>query len=312
MVVTLVNLEDRFFSILREEQDPAWWTTAYPLTLVDDLLNAWKQNIESGRVINPINGQEVRKWEIHYLKWEAFYQNIPWGSLAADTTIWATTLNIGDTTNYTATGHLYIAGNIITYTGKTASTFTWVTWVLYPHVAGTQFSVLHDLPADYGSVINVIYKDKIKLPQKLYDDIFEDLNSYKGSPKNRANGVWYLDQPYRIAPFYTIIDATYLLIFNYSDLNAMIKLRYEKLMPAMTKTWTPVNCSIDNDLYALTTLPYGAVGEMMMNRWEEARWSQLIQFAIWKIREMYDFYNNTDYERITGMHYLSWKGKINI
>ena len=280
--------------------------------MVDDLLNAAQQNILSGRVVNAVTKEEVRKWEIYFQKAEAFYENIPSGSLAADTAIGATTLSVGDSTKYPATWHLYIAGNIVTYTWNTGTGFTGCTWILYAHLAGTQFSILHELPTDYASVINVIYKNKVKLPQKLYDDIFEDLNSYKGTAKNRTKAIWYYDQPYRVAPFYTIIDATYLLIFNFEDFNAMIKLRYEKLPTTMTSSWTPVNCAIDNDIYARTTIPYLAVWEMMMNRWEEERWSQLISFAISKIREMYTYYNETDYERITWGHYLMWKGKINI
>ena len=312
MAVTLSALEDIFYDILREPQDTGGWTSAYPLTMVDDLLNAAQQNILSGRVVNAVTKEEVRKWDIHFQKTEVFYSNIPWGSLASDAVIGWTTLSCGDTTNYPSTWHLYIAGNIITYTWNTGTGFTGCSWILFTHLAGTQFSILHELPADYGSVINVIYKNKVKLPQKNYDDIFEDLNSYKGTTKNRSKAIWYYDQPYRVAPFYTIIDATYILVFNFDDLNAMIKVRYEKTPTLMTSTWTPVNCAIDNDLYARTTIPYLAVGEMMYNRWEEERGAQLISFAIRKIKEMYDWYNSTDHEKISGTHYLMWRWKLNI
>lgn len=305
MAVTLSQLRQTCYDILRESGA----SSAYPASLMDLFLNDAQQNILSGRVVNPITKEEVRKWELYFQKADVFYNNLPSISLSQDTTIWATELFTSDTTWFPDEWALYIWGNIVTYWSKTATSFTECVDVKFAHLAWTGVSILHLLPDDYWSIINVIYKNKIKMQQKMFDDMFEDLNNYKWTPKNRTKAIGYYDQPYRIAPFYTIIDANYLLIFNYQDINAMIKVRYEKLFPEMD--WSH-NCAIPNDIYAKTTVPYIAVGQMLMNRWEEARASQIISYGISKLKEMYDYYNSTDFEKISWVHYLMWKGKINI
>lgn len=88
-------------------------------------------------------------------------------------------LNITDTTDYPSAGSIYINGNIITYTGKSATQFTGVTGVEFAHLAGSQVSIIFALPADFGSIINITYGNNFKLDAKLYDDIWEDLNSIK-------------------------------------------------------------------------------------------------------------------------------------
>jgi hypothetical protein len=71
-------------------------------------------------------------------------------------------------------------------------------------------------------------------------------------------------------------------------------------------------CAIDNDLYAQTVIPYLAVWEMLFSRGEEWRAAQLIGYGISKLKEMYEWYNNTDFEKISWVHYKLWRGKLNI
>tara|TARA_R110000868_G_scaffold395229_1_gene666819 strand:- start:731 stop:1045 length:315 start_codon:yes stop_codon:yes gene_type:complete len=100
---------------------------------------------------------------------------------SADMAVGDTTISITDTTDFATAGSIYVNGNIITYTGKTATSFTGCTNVLFAHLSGSDVSVAFDLPTTYGSVINITYNNQYKLPPKLYDDIWEDLNSIKGS-----------------------------------------------------------------------------------------------------------------------------------
>lgn len=309
MATTQQDLRDIYYDILREPQDSWWGTSAYPLTLCDLHLDAAQQKILGGRVINPISKEEVRSGKMHFKYAEAFYSNIPWTSLSTATAIGDTTIYVGDTTNYWTTWALFIAGNIVTYTGKTATSFTGCSGVLFAHQIWIQVYPAYVMPTDYGKVINVIYKNKIKLPMKGYDDIFEDLNSYKGSNRNRSMTIGYYDQPYRVAPFYTIKDAAYLIIYNFNDVNAMIKLRYERVFPDMSSI---VGCAIDNDTFAKTTVPYLAVAQTLFDRGEEWRAAQIYSVAISYIREMYDWYNNTDYENISWVHYLMGRWHLNI
>jgi len=150
-------------------------------------------------------------------------------------------------------------------------------------------SVAFVLPDDFSEVINVTYNNKFKLQNKQYNDVFEDLNNYKGSMAQRSRSRSLYDNPVRLNPFYTIKDFTYMLIYNLNRTGEQIWMRYVKVPAEMT---TLVGCSFDNDLYAKTTIPYLAVAEMLYNRGEEDRAGQLYAFALSQVKEMYTYYNN--------------------
>lgn len=57
MATTLQDLRNIFYAILREEED----TSAYPLTLVDLLLNTAQQSICMGNVVNPLTKEQLKK-----------------------------------------------------------------------------------------------------------------------------------------------------------------------------------------------------------------------------------------------------------
>jgi hypothetical protein len=200
---------------------------------------------------------------------------------------------------------VYIAGNIVTYTGNTGTTFTGCSGIEFAHLAGTQVSIIFTLPTDFSSVFNVTYANNFKLDPKNYDDIWEDLNSYKGIPKD-ING--YRSQSI-VRPFYTIINGQYMLIFNRNNTGDQIHFRYEK--KATTMVNDSDNATIPEE-YAKSTIPYLAIGEMFYNRGEESRASEIINFSLGQIREMYTYYNNQSYESLNGVQYKIGKSKLNI
>jgi len=51
---------------------------------------------------------------------------------------------------------------------------------------------------------------------------------------------------------------------------------------------------------------------MLYNRGEEGRASEILNFAIGQIKEMYNYYNNTSYEKISGTAYKMGKNTLNI
>lgn len=309
MSVTLSSLRTMFYDILREEQD----TSAYPLTFADQLINAAQQRICNGRVINPLSKEEVRKWQLPFLFVDKFYANIQSTSLSVDVVAWATVLTVAKTDDFPTAGYLFIAGNIIPYTGKTTTTFTGCSNVLYWFEAGQEVSISFQLPTDYASVTNVIYNNNYKMEAQLYDDIFENLNQNK-----RRTGLYndynqigrYNSGEYRRRPFYTIKDMQYLIIFNANRTNDMIRFRYEK-QPPLLVAGSDVSI-IPNDIYAKWTIPYLAVWEIFYNRWEEQRGWKIINFAIGQIREMYNYYNEASFEQISGWAYRVWKWRLNL
>lgn len=306
MAVTLSELRTIQYDLLREEENSA----VYPYSLVDLNTNLAQQDICAGRVINPLTKEEARRWQLNFLNKVVYYRNTPPTSLSSDAVIGATTLTVASTDNFPTSWALYIAWDIITYTWTTSTEFTWCTNILYGFKSWMSVSEAFILPADYGSIINVTYNNKIKLPWKLYDYIFQDLNQYKGNPFMRNQALSFYETPYRIAPFYTIIQWQYIVIFNYNDLNWIVQVRYEAL-PVPMSAWTDITI-IDNDLYAKTTIPFLSVWTLLFFRWEEQRGSELMSFWIANLRKMYDWYNMVDKEDYNNIQYRTAKGKFNI
>lgn len=305
MSTTLAQLTQICYDILREE----WPSSSYPQSLMELFCNSAQQDILAWRIIHPFTKQEATAGDLHFLNWDAYYNNVDWTSLTSDATIGDVVLNVADTSEFPATWCLYLWGQIVEYTWKTPTTFTGVTPLLFGFIGWTMVSIAFALPTDFSDILNVIYNNKIKLPAKQYDDIFEDLNNYKWSlvQKNWAMSIY--ESPYRVKPFYTIKDAQYLIIYQLNQTWTPIHLRYRKLAPTMTSIQWPI---IDNDIYAQLTIPYLAVAEMLFNRWEEARAWDLYNVAISHVSKMYSYYNDTTYESQNGVHYSMGWGKVNI
>ena len=303
MATTLQNLRDTFYDILREEQD----VSAYPLSLVDLLLNAAQQKICFWRVVNPLTKEEVRKWQLPFLQTDYFYTSVADITLADELETSDVIVTVASTTWWEDATRLYINGNIVSCTGYTATTFTGVTNVLFDHPTWSTVWYVYTLPTDFASSLNVIYNHRYKMECKQYDDIFEDINSNKWIYSKRAD---IYGNTLKWVPFYTIKDNQYLIIFNQSESNKSIRLRYEK--QATTLSASTDTATITNDIYAQTTITYLAVGEMLYNRWEENRAAELLNFALWQVREMYSYYNDSSLEKISGTKYKMAKGKMNI
>ena len=298
MSVTLTNLRTQVYDLLREEQN----SNAYPYTLVDQMINIAQQEICTGQVVNPINKQSIKKGRLPFLESDEFYTNIQNTTLASSCTIWDTTLTVADTSNFPSTWTLFLNWEIITYSSKTSTTFT-CSAVKFAHQSWINVSILFTLPTDYASSIQVVYNYSHKLEQKSYDSIFESMNDLKDNNYIRDINT-NLNLIYT-NPFYSIINWTYLAIFNLNKTWDSIHLRYEKLPNELTNTND--TAIIDNDIYAKTTITYLTAWEMLFNRWEEDRWWQLINFWLWKLESMYTYYNNRTYENISWVAYKTAK-----
>jgi hypothetical protein len=302
MATTLQDLRNIAYSILREEEN----TSAYPLVLMDLLLNTAQQSICFGNVVNPLTKEQLKKWQLSFLQTEKIYTTIQTTTLTAAATVWWATLSL-DTTNFSTTGQVYIWGNVITYTGKSATQLTWCSNILYAHLAGSEVSFAYAVPADYASIINVTYNNNTKLEWKLYDDVFEDMNSNKHPLYPNSQQYNYTNYT---KPFYTIKDNTYIILWNLNDWNKSLRVRYEKTPTTMTTGAS--TATITNDIFAQTTIPYYAVGEMLFQRGEESRAAEIINFWMGKIKEMYTYYNQASFEKQSGVQYKMSKWRLNI
>lgn len=300
MSKTLSDLRGKCYNILREEEN----SSAYPYSLVDDLVNTAQQKICSWLVVNPLNGMEVHKWQLPFLNKEVFYESYAIRYVSQDA-------NVGDTEImcstiwYPAEWHLYIGWDIIKYWWKLDDRFTNCEWITR-HIKGwEQISYVYEVPTDFMNPVNVVMNDKVQIFNKDYDDVFESLRDYKG----RSD---YLYDNYRGygKTFYAIKDDSYLIVYNMNVSGVSIRLRYER-MPDILVNANDI-CVIPNDIYAMSVVPYLAVWETMYNRWEEQRWAEVINFGMWQLREMYQFYNKTGVERMTSKNYRMGKWKLNI
>lgn len=95
-----------------------------------------------------------------------------------------------------------------------------------------------------------------------------------------------------IPPFYTIINGTYLLPVNVDASGYSIHLMYEKQPATITSV---VDASIP-DTFASFIIPQIAVAEILYERGEEERASRLLNRAVGRVKNMYDYYSQMNSE----------------
>ena len=299
MAVTLENLRWMCYDILREEPN----NSAYPYSLVDTLLNWAQQAVCSWLYVNPLNKEEVRKWQLPFLNREVFYETALTQYVWETVQAWATEIVINTQTRpdeWVA----YIGWNIVEYREKDDTHLLQCTWINGKIKAGEQASIIFKIPTDFMNPINLILDDRVQITNEWYDDVFSKVRDNKGKWDYRFIQWRGYDKP-----FYVIKDDRYLILYNVNLAGQVLRLRYECLPVPMVNPED--ECVIPNDTYAMNVIPYLAVWETMYNRWEEQRGAEVINWWMTKLKEMYKFYNKTWIERYTGQHYWMWKSKLN-
>lgn len=292
MATTQATLDTLCLEILREEAG----TTSYPDTLLHSTQNYIQRVICSWKVEDPMTKQQIPKWPLPFLFTDYFYSTVQDVTLTAAATVWWTTLSL-DTTNFSSTWKVWISWNIITYTWKTSSTLTWVTWILFAHASWTSVSQLLSLPSDFASSVQVVYNNQYQLFPQDYRTLFKELNKFKSWSNRYYNNIttttWsIIDFSDNINPFYTIIQWDYLLPFNVNETGKSIWLMYEKIPATITNA---VDATVPDE-YAEYLIPMMTVAEILYNRWEENRADRLMNRSIGKLKQMYDFYSSQNNE----------------
>ena len=302
MAQTLQGARNVFYAILKENED----SSAFPLTLVDSLLNSTQRNICAGNLIDLTTGKkdQIEKVALPFLLQDKFYSSVLNIYLDTAATVWWTTLSAPDTSDFASAGKLWINENIITYTGNTGTGFTWVTWILFAHLSWARVSQLFDLPTDYASSVRVIYNNQRALRNVDYRNLYLELNNYKWD-------YWAVNiDNYNIEsvsnPFYTIIQWLYLLPFQYDVTGRMLHMIYEQKPTTMT-VWTD-ELLIPDD-YA-DVVPYIAAAKILYNRWEEDRALKLWSFGIWEVMSLYTYYWNQNNEDLNNQRIRTWKDAV--
>ena len=73
MATTLATLRTQVYDVLRELEED---TTAYPLSLVDSMINSAQLRICSGKIVNSFTKEVILKGALPFLEKRKFYQNI--------------------------------------------------------------------------------------------------------------------------------------------------------------------------------------------------------------------------------------------
>jgi len=266
-------------------------TSAYPPEFINTKINAAQYRICAGTIVDP-QGMAIKKLKLPFLFKQAFYQNIASVALTADTTIGATTLAVNDTTNYNTSGVLWLQNNIVTYTGKTSTTFTGVSGMAYAFLSWTRVYPIFALPTDYMNTLSLQYNNAFPLEYVDENEIYQLVNQVK---------VWY--NPYvqnwyvqngmatmaRRRAFYSILQGQYIAPFYLDNSVGMFNLSYEMIPTAMVNnTDTTI---IPDDTMALDAISNLAVADVLFDRWEEDRAIRRLNYGITRTRELYIFYN---------------------
>lgn len=113
------------------------------LPKVEDVVS----RICKGIYINPVTAQVYRSGYLPFLDASVFYTSVQPIALQADVATNDVVITF-DTTNFLNTwnDYIYINGDIIRYTGKTATTITGVTWISTTHKSGDLVYQLYKLP----------------------------------------------------------------------------------------------------------------------------------------------------------------------
>jgi hypothetical protein len=275
---TLAEIRTNAYSILKEPET----SSAYPVVFMDELLNTAQRKICLGKVSS--DKWTITKPPLEFLFSENWYTSSQQATLDTDAVVWWATLSwtIGDW--FADSGVLFINWDYITYTGKTSTWFTGCSGILFAHLSWSVVKQAYETPTDLWQVTNLIYNYRSRLSGVDYRDFHNMLseNNYFSFWGSSANSIYY---EWRY--FYVLAPQWYILVYWPNTDSKSLQLSYQKKPATMTES---VDSTVPDD-YALSTIPYLAVWEMLFNRGEQDRWLQLTSYGVSNIKEMYAYYS---------------------
>lgn len=308
MSLQLSTIRSTLLDFLREEDSSS---SSYSTAFLNNRINTAQYHICAGMVIWPDN-RAVKKLKLPFLFKQVFYKNIGSVGLTANAVVWATTLDVWDTTNYPSTWHLWIANNIITYTWKSATQFTWCTGIDYEHQEGTRVYPIYSLPADYMNTLNVSYNNSFPIEFVDEQEVYQITNQYKWGGWYAVQGgyiQWTMQVSMTRKLFYSVLRGLYFAPYYLDNSTGMFCLSYEMLPTEMTLDSS--TCIIPNDTLALDAIANLAVADVLFDRWEEERGLRRQQRGIQRTRLLYNFFNRASAEDQFGksVRMEKWTGR---
>lgn len=305
---TLAQIRTACYNTIKQPEDCA----AYPYALLDIFINKAHRNIFGGTVTDPTTERSLVKNSLPFADRTSFLTTLSPIYTSATATVGASSLSVGTTDSYPSTGALWIDGNIITYTGKTSTSFTGIPAsgdgsISFAWASGSQIFALYSLPTDYLQTISLDYQTSTNA--QMIRMVGVDYRDVRNQQLNQQLYQFTQVDQMPWEKYFTIVHGQYLLPFIGVTGYAM-RLEY---VQSPTRLINSTDISSIPDDYILSTVPYLATGEMLLNRGESQEWLNLFKFGYMNVRDMYRFYNTTTKDLIYNQRMrTSQDGSLNI
>lgn len=142
-------------------------------------INSVIKRICNGNYENIITGQNIKWWDMSFLRKKEFAQSFPAIQTREDV-VNSSTTTIKCTTTEKLPSAWYgnINGSIFQYTGKTALTLTWVTWIMWVHPVWSLIKIVHKVADDCHKPHNIFHieEDWKITPRDYLDYKYQDVS----------------------------------------------------------------------------------------------------------------------------------------
>lgn len=136
------------------------WQTSNSTTFSNSVLDAEMNSlvgwIYRGRVQNPLNSRIYRAWALNFINGSSRFRYIPNTTLSVAVALWDTEISM-DTTFLLESWVVEIWGDIITYTAKTDTQITGVSWITILHIVWESVVALYEMPEEMDKANKVEY-----------------------------------------------------------------------------------------------------------------------------------------------------------
>jgi len=143
-MVTLWDVKTKIWAEMVQKST----STTYTSEKLTNMVNEVGENIIDKQVYNELTDRYVQISALPFNEWVAWINIIDNPTLTADVSVWDTEINC-DTSDMQSSWAIMLWWDIIKYTGKTATTITWVTGILLEHKSWEEVVVLYDTPSDF-------------------------------------------------------------------------------------------------------------------------------------------------------------------
>lgn len=288
---TLQDLRNTAYGIIAQGED----STAYPLALMDAFLNKSQNDICYGNLQNLQTNERLEKQALTFLESVQFYSSHNYTTLSADAVAGATSLS-ATSTGLKSSGAVWIDGAVITYSGNTGTALTGIPAtgagsIPFAFESGKNVYQLESLPTDFGQVSRAFLTlNNTRIRTKLVPVDSRDLSS---PVPNSFTYRFFFDRGYSNNSglnqewYYSIIKGQYVFFMLPQTSGNPVSFEYQKAPTQMSAAADL--CTIPDD-YALTTIPYFAVAEMLANRMEGDEAVRLNNLGFQNAKSMYQFY----------------------